>query len=180
LALHSRNWLSRALFVAAAAILAAGCDEGLGPIYEETGFEGTIYYSNWPPIDQVWELRLLAFADVPTDSSTLAQLLISSINKPGSIILYPALGTPGLPKLVETTHYQLTTSGSNLQVRQYNYVVLALRYGPGLFTDWRPAGVYTYNQETFEPAPVNVRNRRLLENVNIFVDFTKPPPKPWH
>jgi hypothetical protein len=176
---HSRSWLFGILFVLAAAILVGGCDKGLEPIYEETGFEGTIHYSNWPPIDQVWELRLLAFAEVPTDSSTLAQLLFASINAPGSIVLYPALGTPGLPKLAGTTQYKLTTSGSTLLVQQYNYVVLAWRYGPGLFTDWRPAGVYTITGNSYEPSPVNVRNRRLLENIDIFVDFASPPPKPW-
>ncbi len=176
---HSKRWHSGALLLWAVAILAGGCDKGLGPIHEETGFEGIIHYSNWPPIDQVWELRLLVFENVPSDSSSLVQLLLSSITNPGSIVLYPALGTPGLPKLVDTTHYKLTTSGSTLLVKRYNYIVLAWRYGPNSFVDWRPAGVYTYNQTTLEPAPVNVRNRRLLENIDIFVDFTKLPPKPW-
>jgi hypothetical protein len=179
LASHSKRWFAGALFVAAAAAFVGGCNEGLGPIYEETGFAGVIHYSNWPPLDQVWELRLLVFDNVPSDSSSLLQLLLSSLTDPGHIVLYPALGTPGLPKLVDATSYKLTTSGSTLQVRRYNYVVLAWRYGPNLFADWRPAGVFTYNQTTLEPAPVNVRNRRLLENIDIFVDFTRLPPKPW-
>jgi hypothetical protein len=176
---HSKTWLSGVLFVAVVATLAWGCDKGLGPIYEETGFEGVIHYSNWPPLDQVWELRLLVFETVPNDSSTLLQLLLSSITDPGHIVLYPALGTPGLPKFVDATPYKVTTSGSTLQAKRYNYIVLAWRYGPNSFADWRPAGVYTFNQSTFEPAPVNIRNRRLLENIDIFVDFNNLPPKPW-
>jgi len=122
---------------------------------------------------------LLVFENVPNDSTNLVQALLSSITNPGHIVLYPALGTPGLPKLVDTTNYKLTTSGSTLQVRRYNYIVLALRYGPNSATDWRPAGVYTFDQSGFAPAPVIVRNNRLLENIDIFVDFTNPPPKPW-
>ncbi|MBP1648226.1 MAG: hypothetical protein H6Q30_1671 [Bacteroidetes bacterium] len=176
---HSKLWIPFSFFFSAAAILAGGCDKGLGPIYEETGFEGVIHYTNWPPANQVWELRLLVFESVPADSSSLVQLLLSAIQNPGHIVLFPALGTPGLPKLVDSSPYKLTTSGSTLQVRRYNYIVLAWRYGPNSFADWQPAGIYTYDQNTFEPAPVIVRNRRLLENIDIFVDFTRLPPKPW-
>ena len=34
-----------------------GCDQGMGPITEETGFSGIIFYKNWP---MYWEDRLLA------------------------------------------------------------------------------------------------------------------------
>jgi len=40
--------------------------------------------------------------------------------------------------------------------------------------------VYSFDPNSFVPAPVTVRNRRLLEDIDIFVDFTKLPPKPWH
>jgi hypothetical protein len=176
---HSKYWFALLLFFGAAAFFSGGCNKGLGPIYEETGFEGVIVYSNWPPTDKVWELRLLAFEDVPTDSSSLFQLIISAANDPGHIVLYPALGTPGLSKLVDSVHYKLTTSGSNLLVQPYRYIVLAWRYGPNLASDWTPAGVYTFDPENFTPATVNVRNRRLLENINIYVDFNRTPPKPW-
>ena len=177
---HSKRWLPGAFLLLAAAILSGGCDKGLAPIYEETGFEGTIHYTNWVPADQIWELRLLVFENIPSDSSSLVQLLIASVSNPGSVVLYPALGTPGLPKLVDATSYKLTTSGSTLLVKRYNYIVLAWRYGPNSFADWRPAGVYSFDPNSFVPAPVTVRNRRLLEDIDIFVDFTKLPPKPWH
>ncbi len=176
---HSNGWLLALLFFAAAAFSDAGCDKGLGPIYEETGFEGVIYYSNWPGIEKVWELRLIAFENVPTDSSTLVSLLFSAVQNPGHIVMYPPLGTPGLAKLVDSTHYKLTTKVSTLLELKYNYIVLAWRYGPNSLTDWTPAGVYTFDPDNFTPAPVVVRNRRLLENINIYADFNKLPPKPW-
>lgn len=176
----SKGWLLLVLFGATAAFLDAGCDKGLAPIYEETGFEGTIYYSNWPTIDKVWELRLLVFENVPGDSSGLVQLILSSIANPGHIVMYPALGSPGLAKFADSTHYKLTTSGSTLLVQRYNYIVLAWRYGPNSATDWTPAGIYTFDPITFTPAPVTVRKRRLLQEVNIYADFNNRPPKPWH
>jgi len=179
LALHSKAAILAATVGAAAAILIAGCDKGLAPIYEESGFEGVIHYVNWPPATEVRELRLLAFDWVPLDSTRLVDVLLSSLVDPGHVVLYPPLGTPGLRKNIDTTHYKLTTSGSTLLLRQYKYIVLAQRYGPNSFTDWKPAGVYTHDPATFTPAPVNVRSRRLVQEVDIYVDFTKPPPKPW-
>jgi hypothetical protein len=179
-ALHSNIWLAAILLCAAAALFGTGCDKGLSPIYEETGFEGVIHYSHWPAADQVRELRLLVFDFIPADSTNLVQILLNSVADPGHVVLYPTLGTPGLVKNVDATPYKLTTSGSTLQARQYKYIVLAQRYGPNSFADWKPAGVYTMNQATFQPAPLLVRSRRLLENIDIYVDFSNPPPKPWH
>ncbi len=162
----------------AAAFLNLSCDRGLGPIYEETGFAGTIYYSNWPSIDKVWELRLVAFVDVPSDSSTLFQLVLSAAQTPGHVVMFPQLGTPALPKFAPSTPYKLTTAGSKLLVDTYRYIVVAWRSSSDL-TDWKPAGVYTFDPTTFAPEAVTVRNRRLLENIDIYVDFNHLPPKPW-
>lgn len=179
LASHSKAAFFAAIVLAAAAFLISGCDKGLAPIYEESGFEGVIYYSNWPPATEVRELRLLVFDWIPQDSTRLVDILLSSIADPGHVVLYPALGTPGLRKNLDTTHYRLTISGSTLQAKEYKYIVLAQRYGPNSFTDWRPAGVYTHDPVTRQPAPVLVRSRRLIQGVDIYVDFTNPPPKPW-
>jgi hypothetical protein len=176
---RSKAGSAAAILVAAALFFASGCDKGLAPIYEESGFAGVIHYKNWPPADQVRELRLLVFEKVPLDSTRLVDALLGALLDPGHIVLYPPVGTTGLPKFVDTTHYKLITAGSTLLVQQYNYVVLAQRYGPNSFADWKPAGVYTLNQVTLEPAPVRLRPRRLLENIDIYVDFNRPPPKPW-
>jgi len=56
--------------------LMPGCDRGLGPITEETGFSGVITFKNWPPPEKVLELRLVAFEEFPADSSNLVQALL--------------------------------------------------------------------------------------------------------
>ncbi len=177
---HSKYWLSVLISFAAAAVLVTGCDKGLAPVHEPSGFKGVIYYSNWPPASQVLELRLLAFRDVPRDSSKLLDLLLAAAStNPGSVVLYPPVGVTGFSKFVDTTHYQLITPGSTLLLQQYSYIVVAQRYGPNFFSDWKPAGVYTLNPQTFEPEPVRVLLHVVRENVDIHVDFNNPPPKPW-
>ena len=55
-------------FTASVLVLMAffqGCDRGLGPITEDTGFSGTITYKNWPRADSIYGLRLVALEDIP-------------------------------------------------------------------------------------------------------------------
>ncbi len=159
----------------------SGCDRGLGPITEETGFSGVITFANWPPPEQVLELRLVAFRDYPSDSSGIIAALL---DQRAAIYPHVTTGVAGAleilgNKTADTVHYSFTTEGTILKEGTYNYVVLGWRYGPNYFADWQPVGVYTEKPGTFEPAPVVVRDRRMRKDVDIKVDFNNLPPKPW-
>ncbi len=158
-----------------------GCDQGMGPITEETGFSGIIFYKNWPPPENILELRLVALEEYPADSTGLIQALFAM-----RAAIYPHITTGVLPALqilgnksADTVHYTFTKEGTILKEVTYNYVVLAWRYGPDYFADWAPAGVFTLTPGTFDPAPVIVRAHRMRKDVNISVDFNNLPPKPW-
>jgi hypothetical protein len=169
-------------FFMAFLVLVFGCDRGLAPITEDTGFSGTITFRNWPPPEQVLELRLVAFEQYPADSSGIIAALLNS-----QAAIYPHV-TTGVAAALEvlgnrsadTVNYTFTAEGTILKKdATYNYVVLAWRYGANYFADWAPAGVYTETPGTFTPASVIVRERRMRKDVNITVDFNNPPPKPW-
>lgn len=182
------NFRSLALAAGVLALLAlsAGCDRGLGPITEDTGFRGTITYKNWPPADSMFGLRLVALEQFPTDSTGLMLSLLG-----GHAAVYPHLTTGVIGSLAilgfrasdtvhaDTVQYVFTKEGTVLKEGVYNYIVLAWQYGPNVFADWAPVGVYTQKPGTFEPAPLFVQERRMREDINISVDFHNPPPKPW-
>ena len=96
----------------------------------------------------------------------------------GQAVVFPPFGVTGFPKGQDTLHYEWLTKGGNLQLRSYEYVVMAWRYGPNLFADWRPVGVYALNPGSFDPAPVRVLLHRITD-VSFECDFLNPPPRPW-
>jgi hypothetical protein len=168
-----------AALLAGAILLWSGCDTGLGPVNEPAGFSGTIRFKNWPPADSVREVRIVAFEKFPADS---AGVFLALLNYKAA--LYPPdLSSRGsLPKFVDTVSYRFSTrasEGLNLKVQQYEYVVVAVQYGPNVLTDWNPVGVYTMHPGTFEPAPLRVLLHRITPHIDFDVDFHNLPPKPW-
>jgi hypothetical protein len=162
-------------------LLSAGCDTGLGPPDSPSGFSGVIRFRHWPSADSVQELRVIAFPSYPSDSASILLDLLY-----GYAIVYPQIGKPNL--LSDTTQqvrgadsirYSFSSTGTTLKVGVYNYVALAWRYGPNVFADWRPAGVYTTGPGLFDAAPVRVLLHKDVTGVNILADFSNPPPKPW-
>ena len=162
--------------VAALFFFPAWCDTGLMPLNEPAGISGVIRFKNWPPADSVRELRLVAFETYPNDSLGILAALLG-----GRAAVYPELSVSGgLPKFVDALNYSWTTKqGVNLQLKKYDYFVVAQQYGPNILSDWRPAGVYSTVPNSFEPAPVRLLLHRILPNIDIQVDFHNPPPKPW-
>ncbi len=169
-----------ALFTALV-LFSAGCDKGLGPPDAPSSFSGVIRFKHWPSADSVQELRLIAFPSYPNDSASILLDLLY-----GYAIVYPQIGKPNL--LLDTTfhvlfadslRYTFSTDGTTLKVGVYNYVALAWRYGPNVFSDWRPAGVYTTGPGPFDPAPVRVLLHRDVTGIDMTADFANPPPKPW-
>jgi hypothetical protein len=163
-----------AALLTALTICCIGCDEGLAPLNEPSGFSGVISFRNWPPADSVRELRLVAFQEYPSDSSGIIPALLA-----GRAVIYPQIAEKGFRAFVDTIQYSFTTRGTNLQVVTYNYVAVAWQYGSNVFADWRPAGVYTLQPGTFEPAPVHMLLHQITPNIDIQVDFHNPPPNPW-
>jgi hypothetical protein len=161
-------------------LVLAGCDKGLAPPAPEpwtefSGFSGVLHFQNWPPLDSVQELRVVAFRHFPSDSSSILQLLIS-----GEAVVYPPIGAKSLLRYgADTISYVMTTDSSSLQVGTYEYVVVAQKYGSNIFTDWKPAGLYTKTIGSFDRAPVEVVLHRITPGLDIYCDFHNPPPKPW-
>ncbi len=155
-------------------LLWSGCDKGLAPLNEPSGFSGVIRFKNWPPPDSVLELRLVAFERYPSDTSNIILALLS-----GEAVVYPPVGSTGFAKFVDSIPYVFTDEGAVIKVTRYDYVVVAHRYGTNFLADWQPAGVYTTTPNSFEPAPVQVLLHRVVPNIDINVDFDNPPPKPW-
>lgn len=156
-------------------VMLSACNDELGPLHEPSGFSGVIRFKNWPPADSIREMRLVAFATPPTDSSGIIPLLLA-----GKAAVYPKLPGDYLPTLVDSLKYEFTTEqGTNLQVIEYPYVAIMYQYGPNIFADWRPAGVYSGRPDSFDPAPVRVLLHRVVEGIDISVDFNNLPPPPW-
>jgi hypothetical protein len=157
------------------ATLLAGCNEELGPLNEPSGFSGVIRFKNWPPATDIKEMRLVALEEIPKDSTSVIPLLLA-----GKAAVYPPLPGDYFQTLVDSIVYEFTDkSGTNLQVINYPYVAVWYQYGPNIFRDWRPAGVYSAAPESFNPAPVRVVLHRIVPNVTIQVDFKNLPPLPW-
>jgi len=162
-------------------LFAAGCDTGLGPPDEPSGFSGVVRFRHWPPADSVLELRLIAFQTYPSDSASILLDLLY-----GYAVAYPQIGQPNL--LLDTTQhvlfadsirYTFSTAGTTLKVGVYNYVAMAWRYGPNVFADWSPAGVYSTGPGPYDAAPVRVLLHKTITGIDIVADFATPPPKPW-
>lgn len=155
-------------------LLVPGCDTGLGPLNEPSGFSGVIRYTNWPSADSLRAIRLVAFESYPSDSSGILIALLT-----GKATVYPIIGQPNLPSYVDETAYVFTTTGTTLQIKEYDYVAVAVQYGPNILTDWWPVGVYTKEAGTFNPSPVRVLLHRITPGIDINVDFHNRPPRPW-
>lgn len=164
-----------ATLIALSLVVMVGCDRGLAPLNEPSGFSGTITFKNWPADpNTVLELRLVAFTNFPSDSVAIFPALLA-----GQAVVYPPVGTTGFAKYVDSIPYSFTTNGTTLQVTTYKYIAVAQRFGTNFFADWKPCGVYTLGPGPFDPAPVQVLLHRVATDVNITVDFNNPPPKPW-
>lgn len=156
-----------------------GCDKGLNP--DPSGFSGTIYLTNWPPPDSVWELRLVAFRNPPTDSSNL----ILEWAK-GKVLVHPPIGTPAFKKtdstgrFVDSIRYTVVLHGVSVdEPARFAYIALAWRYSATDFFAWRPAGIYTVHHNSFIPTPITIPKHTFLRGIHIYCDFRNPPPKPW-
>ena len=150
------------------------CDQGLAPSTQmvsglPTGFSGLITFRNWQSADSLYDLRLVAFSVFPPGD------IVNEVLQ-GKALVYPPLqssetltdrGTDSLMYLVNAT------------AKTYPYVVVAQRYGPDLYNDWRPVGQYDLDTNLTVPSPVVVVNSHITPDIDITVDFANPPPPPF-
>jgi hypothetical protein len=163
-----------AIHVSAFLLLSIGCNTGLEPLNSPSGFRGVIRFKNWPRPDSVQNLQVVAFEAFPRDSSSILATLFA-----GRGAAFPGLNAR-LPRFVDSAEFEFTTkNGINLQVANYEYVIVAQQYGPNVLSDWQPAGVYTTRPNSFDPAPLRILLHRIVPNIDIEVDFRNLPPKPW-
>lgn len=155
-------------FSIALVFVLAGCNEGLAPRIETSGISGVIRYKNWPRPDSLVDLRLVAFKNFPP-TDILGEIIR------GNAFVYPPIGDTALvPFFVDSIRYT-----APLPPGRYAYVVVAQRYGPNIFFDWRPVGQYDLDTNYTVPSPVVVFEGTLTRFVDINVDFRNPPPFPF-
>ena len=156
--------------LAVGGLLLVSCDEGLKPkITVQVGsFSGQIHYSNWPPRDSLFDLRLVAFRTFPPRD------IVSEVLS-GRAYVYPGLGDTALvPFFVDSLRYMVT-----VPTGKYEYVVIAQQHGPNVNTDWRPVGQHDLDTDPSTPSPIEVAADSLLTGIDIWVDFRNPPPAPF-
>ena len=152
------------------------CDKGLTPVEKLppvitdtiSGISGTVYFTNWPPPDSLYELRIVVFKKFPPDN-----LIVEVLT--GQAIIYPAAleDTVSLPFYVDSLEYAF-----EMEPGTYEYVVVAHRYGPNRAADWQAVGQYDTDADSL-PTPVTVMDSVLLRNIDIFVDFKNLPIQPF-
>jgi len=151
-------------------LILIGCDHGLEPAEPKdkiTGISGTVYFQNWPSVDSLKHLRIVAFISFPPQD--IFTELISE-----TAFAYPAISDTGnLPYFVDSVYYQF-----ELAAGEYQYIAVAQHYETLLFSGWRAVGQYD-TDATPEPTAVTVFEDSLLENIDINVDFKNLPIQPF-
>jgi len=163
---------SRLLCILSLALaLASGCDRGLIPTEPPPGpgaLSGVVHYTSWPPLDSLFDLRIVAFRNFPPEG------IVSSVLS-GEAAVYPPVGDTALvPFFVDSLRYAFS-----LPSGRYEYLAVAQQYGPNLFTDWRPVGQYDLDTNLALPSPIAIPPGDTLREITIHVDFANPPPAPF-
>jgi hypothetical protein len=150
------------LFILAALIVIT-CDQGLSPeeeLDQMSTVSGTVYFQHWPPLDSLYDYRLVLFPTYP--GSDIISEIIS-----GRAVLYPELADPNrLPFYVDSLNYQI-----KLNAGLYEYFAVAHQYGDSLFHDWQVVGHYDTTLQDLLPTAIEVEAGQLLKGINIFADF---------
>jgi len=160
------------LFILALCLISVfSCDHGLKPLEEKSsqmsGISGTISYLNWPPAENLYDLRLVVFKRYPPGD------IFEELGA-GRAYVYPAIGEESLPFFEDTTVYIM-----ELDTGYYEYVTVAQQYGENIFEDWLAAGQYDTLFTDELPTSITVLSGQILDDINIQVDFDNLPPQPF-
>ncbi len=142
------------------------CDRGLSPTEPGTassGISGTVYFSNWPPPDSLFDIRIILFQDYPPAS------IVDDILS-GKAIVYPAGLNDTLPRYMDSLNYQFAAPPGN-----YGFLTVAEQYGPNFYQDWQIAGFYDTTPQDTLPTPVVIPAGEILTGIRIFVNFDSIP-----
>jgi hypothetical protein len=154
-------------------LFAVRCEHGLSPSdarqipKDVTGISGVIIYKNWPSLDSLKNLRLVAFRNFPPQN-ILAEVLS------GQAVVYPPIDTSA--HLLYNVAFEEYTMP--LAPDTFKYIVVAQQYGDNLVTDWRAVGQYDTDTDSL-PTSIIIEENSLLENININVDFKNLPIQPF-
>lgn len=154
----------------ACVVLLSACG-GLDPtaVPPFTGISGTITFVGgkgaWPPADSVVEVRVVAFEVRPTDPSQVF----------GALLAGKGVVSDTLPRHVDQSSYTIAVAGTP---RTFEYIVVALRYGPDFQLQWRMLDVYSVTGDAAQPSPLTV-NANDDKRIHFRVDFSNLPPQPF-
>ncbi len=160
-------------YVFLSGLVFSACTHGLEPLQVpsvQPGFGGTIYYvSPWPhpPADSVYDIRVVAFYDYPT------QNIFTEVTNGGAKI-YPPIGAAGVRLFTDSLPYTFDLDSSST----FQYVAVAMQYGPNVFADWKVVGVYGDSLDAGNRSSVVVPANTFVNGINIYVNFENPPPAP--
>jgi hypothetical protein len=155
-----------------AAILSA-CSHGLEPLpvpAVKPGFSGTVYFvSPWPhpPTDSVYDIRVVAFYNYPTQNIFTEVL-------GGQAKVFPPVGAASPSLFVDSLSYEFDLDS----LASFQYVAVAMQYGSNVFADWKVVGVYGDSSDVGNRATVVVPPNTFVNGINIYVNFKNPPPTP--
>ena len=161
------------LFAACFPIL-SGCNQGLSPTQPSSsvkaGFGGTVrFVSAWPPADSVLNLRVVAFQNYPP-----ANIVTEVLS--GQALVYPQItNSTGLATFVDSLSFSFTLDSSAV----FQYVAVAMQYGPNISQDWKVVGAYGYSHGAGSPKTVVVPPNTFVNGIDIDVDFKNTPPTPF-
>ena len=169
---HMFKYKSLSLYILLLPALFVACDHGLQPVDGEklqtSKIGGTIYYKNWEASGTIEDLRLIVFPDYPPGDIRTEVLSQRAI-------VFPALGEAGLPfPDIDSTNFLLEVDPGI-----YEYLVVAQRYGPDAFNDWRAVGQYDTLAGDQSPTSITVQSGDLIDQLHITVDFDSLPPQPF-
>ncbi len=157
---------------ASCGLILSSCNRGLAPVQASSavqpGFGGTIrFVSAWPPVDSVQDLRVVAFDNYPPTN------IFGEVTS-GQAKVYPAIGSTGLSKFVDSLSYKFDLDSAET----FQYVVVAMQYGSNPLQDWKVVGAYGYSHGQGSPQPVTVPPNSFVNGIDIEVDFQNTPPTP--
>ena len=160
--------MQKVLLLVVLSVSLLGCTHGLEPISVQPGFSGTVrFISAWPPPDSVHDIRVVAFYHYPP------QNIIGDVLG-GNAKVYPPIGTSAPAFFVDTLSYNFTLDSAAV----FQYVVVAMQYGPNLLSDWKVVGAYGYSHGVGSPKSVTVKPNSFISGIDIDVDFKNTPPTP--
>lgn len=164
-----RQLIYKSLCTGLIAFAISACEGLVPPPPDEfTGIRGTVYFSGgpeaFPPADSVHEMRVAAFRERPQKPEDILT----------SVLLGTAVVSSTLTVPADSVGYEMPIKETDVA---FSYIVVALRYGPDIFTNWRMVAIHTGEGSTL-PASVIIKPG-VTTRINFLVDFSNLPEQPF-